>query len=271
MSSRDWTYRAQWQVPSSWVTSLAYIACFILLYLDVSLMYLDYTDPPLLPLFCLLTGAIALPNRALFDIFLSYFKSRSCIWNNLNFVFGHLCCMHRFLWLCTQEEADTVVLLLYRGICLCSCTTYIPHQYIALPSPQRLPRIDCFLDEGKIGSQCCCNIFLLKIFFILYVSFVECIWVFAFVYVYAPYVHLVPVEVRRGHQVLWDWNYGWLWPREWYKSKSALNHWAISHAPCSSSDLCFSGAEGISSWIFFSMYLLASCTYSVQLNCHWLD
>ena len=53
-------------------------------------------------------------------------------------------------------------------------------------------------------------------------------------YRHAPNGCVIP-EVRRGHQIPWNWNYRWLWATMWVlgikpggsgRAASALNHWA---------------------------------------------
>lgn len=43
-------------------------------------------------------------------------------------------------------------------------------------------------------------------------------------YVYVPYVYLVPAEARRWHQISWNWNYRLLWPpcRFWELNRGRL-------------------------------------------------
>lgn len=38
-----------------------------------------------------------------------------------------------------------------------------------------------------------------------------CIWCFALMYICIPCTCLVPLETRRGYQVLWNWSFSWLW------------------------------------------------------------
>jgi hypothetical protein len=39
---------------------------------------------------------------------------------------------------------------------------------------------------------------------------------FVCMYEYALHAYLVPLEVRRGWQVPWNWNYRWLWATSGY-------------------------------------------------------
>jgi hypothetical protein len=66
----------------------------------------------------------------------------------------------------------------------------------------------------------------------------------AYMYVY-PHVCLVPMEVRRGNGILWNWSYQWLGITMWVlgiepwssERTHVLNHGAISSAPFSPSCL----------------------------------
>lgn len=56
------------------------------------------------------------------------------------------------------------------------------------------------------------NVLGLKFFKLdLLILFYVC---FACMYVWL-HVCLVPLEVRRGYQIPWNWNYGWLWTTMW--------------------------------------------------------
>jgi hypothetical protein len=75
-----------------------------------------------------------------------------------------------------------------------------------------------------------CNFF--KISFISFHFVYEC-----FACTYATPAWLVPTEVRREHQIPWNWSHGWLWATTWVlrfepwssvKEASALDDWAIS-------------------------------------------
>lgn len=61
--------------------------------------------------------------------------------------------------------------------------------------------------------------------------FILCMSVLLHICVYVP--HTWWLEIRRGHQALWNWNYGWLWATRWVlstRATSTFNCWVISPA-----------------------------------------
>lgn len=64
---------------------------------------------------------------------------------------------------------------------------------------------------GKDGNMAWC----LDLFYVYDVCF-------ACMYVCTPWAYLVPMEVRRGHQIYWNWNYRWLWATIYRYWKSSL-------------------------------------------------
>ena len=82
-----------------------------------------------------------------------------------------------------------------------------------------------------------------------------CVWMCACMYLCIPHACVVPLKVRRGPRVPWDWSYKWfcavIWVLEielWSSRRAtSLICWAISPAPSwrwLSFALCFNGESG---------------------------